>query len=376
MATERVRIGIIGAGQIGTAHLHHYREIADAEVVAVADLFPDRIERARASFGVADGYEDFQDLLARDDVQAVDVCVHNNKHAPLAMAALRAGKHVFCEKPMAGSYRDAADMLETARDCGRMLSVQLATLFRMETRAAKSLIDDGRLGHLYHARSVGFRRRGRPFVDGYGTANFVHAPICAGGALFDMGVYHIANILYLLGNPGIRTVSGTVHQQVGMYGDRRAFADYGVEELGLGLARLENGVSFAIEEAWAAHNGGGESSKILGSEGGVSLDPFRFFTTVCDMPMDGVFDLKGTHTRWTSCFPETDAYDSAQQHWIAALKGRVPLLPTAEIALSTALISEGIYQSSRAERELTREEIVQRSESLAIDPYTPEKVWA
>jgi predicted dehydrogenase len=81
---------------------------------------------------------------------------------PVSVAALQASKHVYCEKPMAGSYREAESMFQTARAQGLKLSIQLITLFSNETKAARFLIDQGLLGRLYHARSVGFRRRGRP----------------------------------------------------------------------------------------------------------------------------------------------------------------------------------------------------------------------
>jgi len=372
---RKIRVGIIGAGQIGTKHMQRYRQMPDVELVAVSDLFPEKIEAAQKAFDIPHGYTDFADLLRRDDIEAVDVCVHNNKHAPVTIAALKAGKHVFCEKPMAGAYCDALAMYQTAREQGRKLSIQLGTLFNVQTRAAERLIRDGCLGRIYYARSVGYRRRGRPFVDGYGTANFVHRAISAGGALFDMGVYHIANILFLLDNPDVETVTGATHQALDMYEDRRRFAEFDVEELALGWVRLAGGISFDIEEAWAVHYDNSESSKILGSKGGIKLNPFAYFSSQSDMPMSAVFDLDSSNTRWHACFPETSAYDSPQQHWIAALQGRVPLLPTAEIALNTMLISEGIYLSARLEREVTAEEIRNSSASTAIDPYTPEKVW-
>lgn len=372
---DKVRIGIIGAGQISQQHMKNYSQIPEAEMVAVADLFPEKVEAARQNFGIPDGYADYQELLARDDIDAVDVCVHNNKHAPLTIAALKAGKHVYCEKPMAGTFRDAEQMLQTARDCGRHLHIQMAQVYTPETRAARRLIEDGHLGKIYYARSFGYRRRGRPFVDGYGTANFVDRTISAGGALFDMGIYHLTQILHLMGNPSVRTVTGAAHQELDMYEDRRAFSGYSVEEMGLGWVRLEGGISFDIEETWAGHQDGQESSKILGSKGGVRLNPLTYFSSLSDLPMNATFDLKGSDTRWHACFPETAWYDSSQRHWVGALLGRVPLLPTAEYALNAALISEGIYLSSRQERELTADQIREQSRSTAIDPYTPEKVW-
>ena len=372
---QPLRIGVIGAGQIAQEHFKNYRGIPEVRVVAVADLFPEKVEAARRGFDIADGYSDFAELLKRDDIDAVDVCVHNNKHAPITVAALRAGKHVYCEKPMAGGFRDAADMLDAARAAGKMLHIQMGTLYDADTRAARRLIDDGQLGKIYYARSFGFRRRGRPFVDGYGTANFVDKSISAGGALFDMGIYHIAQVLHLIGNPAVETVTGAAHQELDMYEDRRAFSGYSVEEMGLGWVRLAGGISFDIEETWAVHHDGGESSKILGSKGGVRLNPLTYFSSVSDMPYAATLDVKGSDTRWHSCDPETVWYDSSQKHWAGALLGRVPLLPTAEIGLNAALISEGIYLSTRERREFTAQQVRDQSRSLAIDPYTPEKVW-
>lgn len=377
MTKDKLKVGIIGAGQIGSRHMDRYRsQIPEADIVAVADLFPEKVAAAKERFDIPDGYADFRELLARDDIQAVDVCVHNNKHAPITIAALEAGKHVYCEKPMAGAYRDAETMAETAKRQDRKLSIQMTTLFSVASRAAKRLIDEGHLGSIYHARSYGFRRRGRPFVDGYGTANFVDRTISAGGALFDMGIYHIAQIMHLLGNPEVLTVTGTTHQQIDMYEERREFSNYSVEEMGLGWVRLAGGVSFDIEESWAAHHDGKEASKVLGSRGGLKLDPLSFYSTMADMPMNSTFDLKASDARWQACAPQTRWMDSSQHNWIGALLGQVELTPTAEYALNTALISEGIFMSADLGRELTADEIREKSTSLAIDPFTPEKVWS
>lgn len=373
--SEKIRVGMIGAGQIANSHMKRYQDIPEAEIVAVSDLFPEKMKKAQETYGIPDSHDDFRDLLARDDIDSVDVCVHNNKHAPITIAALEAGKHVYCEKPMAGTYRDAANMFAAAQKNGKKLNIQMNTVFSPESRAAKRLIDDGNLGKLYYARSFGYRRRGRPFVDGYGTANFVDKAICAGGALFDMGIYHIANIMFLLDNPDVLTVTGTTHQELDMYEDRREFSNYSVEEMGLGWVRLAGEISFDIEETWAVHHDGQESSKVCGSKGGIKLTPLTYFSSMSDMPMSSTFDLGGSNTRWHSCFPETVWYDSSQQHWVGALLGKVPLLPCAEYALNTALISEGIFMSAKLGRELSAAEIKEKSVSTAIDPYTPEKVW-
>jgi predicted dehydrogenase len=363
---RKIRLGIIGVGQIGKSHVNTYKGIPDAEIVAVADLNQAEAKRVAAEIGAKYVFKKFRDLLKMDEIEAVDVCLHNNLHAPVTIAALEAGKHVYCEKPMAGTYIDAKRMYEAARKCRRKLSIQLSTLFSKETKAAKRLIDAGLLGKLYYAKSYGFRRRGRPYVDGYGSSFFVQKRFAQGGALYDMGVYHIANILYLLGNPAIETVSGATHQEIDMYEDRRKKAPYEVEELGLGFVRLKGGISFFIEESWAIHSNGNESPLVAGAKGGIKLAPFGFFATVADMPMDGSFDVAGSDWRWHACFANEDAYDGPQQHWVAALQGRVPLIDTAGIALATMKISEGIYMSEKLGREVTAAQIDKGSKSTAM----------
>jgi len=362
----KVKIGIIGAGQIGKIHLENYQKVPGAEIAAIADIDKAEARRVAGLFKVPSCYFDAQDLLARDDLDAVDVCLHNNYHMPYTVAALKSGKHVYCEKPMAGAYVDAQTMLDKARKLRKKLSIQLATLFSKQTKAAKALIDEGRLGRLYHARSTGYRRRGRPFVDGYGTDKFVKKEVAAGGALFDMGVYHIAQALYLLGNPEVLSISGKTYQETGMDPRRRASSGYNVEELGVGFVRLEGGVTLDIIESWAIHLNPFEGSCVVGSEGGVRLDPFGYYANIGDLDMNASIDLDNFQWRQHTVRGIGDVYDSPQHHWVAALEGRVELLPTAEVALNTMLISEGIYLSEKLGREVTALEVREMSRSLAV----------
>ncbi len=363
---NKLRIGVIGVGQIGQVHLDNYKAIPEVEVVAIADVNGEHARSVAGCYGIPASYSDFRALLERPDIQAVDVCLHNNLHMPVSVAALQAGKHVYCEKPMAGSYRDAESMFQTARAQGLKLSIQLSTLFSPETKAAKSLIDQGLLGRLYHARSVGFRRRGRPYVDGYGSPSFVQKHNSGGGAMYDVGVYHIASLLYLLGNPSILRVSGKSYQETEMDTARKAASGYNVEELGLGFVRMADGITLDIIEAWAIHLGGLDGSSLVGSKGGLQLEPFGFFQSLGDMDLDTTVDLKTYAWRTQVLRAETDLGGSPQQHWVRALQGRVELLPTAELALNTMLISEAIYLSDRLGREVTAEEVVQASVSTAV----------
>ena len=353
-----IRIGVVGVGQIGNLHVGAYAKIDGANVVAAADINEAELKRVAQQHNIPHTYTDFRELVNRDDIDAVDVCLHNNFHMPVTVAALQAGKHVYCEKPMAGSYADALKMYETARTCGRKLSIQLATLHYAETKFAKNLITGGRLGRVYHARSTGFRRRGRPYVDGYGTEFFVKKETAGGGALFDMGVYHISQILYLLGLPTVERISGKVYQELDMDPERRAKGGYSVEELGMGFVKFEGGVTLDIIESWAINLDKFESSYVVGSKGGIRLSPLTFHTHTDGVPTDTTFNVGGGG----------NPYDEPQRHWVRALRGTAELLPTAETALQTMLVSEGIYLSDGLGREVSAGEVAELSKSTAIDP--------
>ena len=364
--TTKTRIGCIGVGQIGKHHLENYSKIESVELVAVADLDDAELNRVGDHYQIPFRTTDFRELLSRDDIEAVDVCLHNNLHMPITVAALEAGKHVYCEKPMAGSYVDAEAMFNKAQELDLKLSIQCSQLFKSETKAARAIIDQGLLGKRYHARSYGFRRRGRPYVDGYGTPTFVQKEIASGGALYDMGVYHIMQILYLLDNPKPLRVSGQIYQETGMDSRRREISGYNVEELGMGFVRLDDNIILDILESWAIHIDGFGGSFVVGSQGGVRLEPFGFFHSVGDLSFNSSANLGEFDYRLHNVKEMGDIYDSAQHHWVAALQGRVELLPTAELALNTMLISEGIYLSSELGREVTAEEIRAASRSSAI----------
>jgi predicted dehydrogenase len=354
---DRIRIGMIGCGQIAQVHLKGYSDIPDVEIVACADLNDQAARRAAERWGIPNVYTDYAQLLKRDDLDAVDVCLHNNLHRPATVAALESGKHVYCEKPMAGTYRDALAMLDASRRYDKKLHIQLATLYKNETRAAKELIEAGELGDLYHARSYGHRRRGRPYVDGYGSPGFVQKKQAAGGALYDMGVYKIAQVLYLLGNPEVDRIVGRTYQKVAMNEDRRKLSGYDVEELGLGFVVFKDGSSLDIIESWAVHLDAFGGSVVVGSKGGIRLEPFGLFRALGNFDINATIDLGGARFRWDNLSETGRYYTSSQAHWIGALQGKVPLLPTAEVALTTMLVSEGIYVSQQLGREVRAEEV-------------------
>lgn len=361
MSKEITNVGIIGVGQIGKVHLEGYLSMPNAKVTAIAGRDPQKTESVANQYNIPYWTTDFRALLDKKEVQAISVCLHNNLHMPVTIAALKTGKHVISEKPIAGSYYDGARMIEVAKQEKKQLSVQIADLFSRETKAAMMAIENGWLGTPYLAHSSGFRRRGRPYVDGYGTPSFVQKASASGGALFDMGIYHIANVLYLLGNPTPQRISGRTFQRTEMDAARRAISNFDVEEVAVGLINLENDIALSLIETWAMHLDMLEGSYITGTDGGIRLRPFGLFRSLADMDIDATTNLDGFDYRIHNVRENGDAYASPLAHFIAAAQGRVPLIPTAEIALNTMLISEGIYLSQKLGREITATEVIETS---------------
>jgi predicted dehydrogenase len=147
---------------------------------------------------------------------------------------------------------------------------------------------------------------------------------------------------------------------------RQQESGFDVEELGLGFVRFENGITMDIIEAWSVHLGKFEGGSVLGSEGGIQLpsyidgsmkSSFSYHTTISDMDFDSTLDMPAMRERRRRLQANEEAYSSSHHHWIAALNNQVPLLPTAELALKTSLISEGIYLSDHLEREVAADEV-------------------
>ncbi|MGI5885323.1 MAG: Gfo/Idh/MocA family protein [Candidatus Spyradocola sp.] len=366
---KEIRIGIIGTGIIAHSHMEMYAKIDGVKVVAACDIQAEKLEAFRKKYDIPYGYADYRKLLERDDLDSVDVCLHNNLHAPISIAVMQSGKNCYCEKPMAGSYLDALAMKEAAAACGVRLHIQLAQIYGGAALAAKTLIDNGRLGSIYHARSYGYRLRGRPFVDGYGEKEFDSSLWAGHGALYDMGVYHISQLLYLLGLPKVKRVSGAVRQELAMDEERRRVSGFDVEELGMGFVKFDGGLTMDILESWAIHATEFPQSSIHGSLGGLELRQDGDVTYLHDVdgyPAKTVLNV-GAHDYPLFRFdPKRMLYENSQNHWVGVLRGECDPIDTPEIALQTMLISEGIFLSDRLGREVAAEEIPELCVSNAM----------
>lgn len=147
---------------------------------------------------------------------------------------------------------------------------------------------------------------------------------------------------------------------------RKKESGFDVDELGVGFARFADGLTMDVIESWAIHAPPFGGSVIAGSLGGVCLDPFGYYFSDADMTLSATADISADEYRNHQLNPEMAYHDSSQKHWVAALRGQVPLLNTAEIALNTMFLSEGIFLSGKLEREVTADEIEAMSVSTSL----------
>jgi len=278
-------------------------------------------------------------------------------------------------------------MVDAADANDRRLGVQNNLLLDADTRAARTLVEQGTLGEVSFARAVRSRRRGRPYVDGYGTPSFVDPTIAGGGPVYDIGTYAIGRMLHLLGTPSVERVSGRtfsytddaydesmVGDEADTYRERMAEAGYDVEDAGTGLARLSNGAILSVRAAWHMFLSD-ERDALAGSRGGVEFDPFEFRTTMDDYEATVSMDVEEYERRHGLLASET-GYDAGAgasedqfEQFVRTVRDEAEdPIPTGRIGLESMLVMEGIYLSHGAGRELSAAEIAERSESNALEP--------
>ena len=276
--------------------------------------------------------------------------------------------------------------------------MQISSLFSAQTIIAKQLIDTGRLGEVYHARSIAHSRRRRPCVDRmalFCSPAFQDTAMAGHGPIIDIGVYHLGQMLYLLGLPELDSVLGRLHQKVEYPNDSWAKSHpMGVEDMGAGFATFQGGLSLEFMEASAINVEELGKSYITGSRGGIQyswvdefggdwamggpqgtippmMQPTLRYTGRDDLGYDVDINYKPYENQ-----QDMKAYDpnamqwlDNQMHWYCYLTGALTdetRYNTPLIGLNASLLTEGLVLSSQLGRAVTADEIRASSRSTAI----------
>jgi predicted dehydrogenase len=336
-------VGIIGAGSIARgAHQPGFAAQPDVETIAAADPLEGRAAEFARDFDIPHAYTDYRDLLARDDIDVVSVATPPFAHAEATIAALEAGKHVFCEKPMAMNAAEAQTMADAADKAGRVLAIDFQTRFSRDARRAHELVAGGRLGQPHFARATMLRQAGVPT---WGT--FTSKSANGGGALIDIGVHALDRALYVLGHPEPLSVWGSVGRPFGNRGGVTNrwgswdTASYDVDDYAFAGIRFEGDLILLLECSWILRIGQSvERLAVSAADGGLEISPLRVFHD-----RDG---FHSTETYDTSGETRKEHEMSVADFVHAVRTGGQPTV-TARQGVTVTRIVDAIYQSA-AER--------------------------
>ena len=360
---KKLKVGVIGTGMIAVAgHIPAWQNLEDdVEIVAVADILEDRAKLVAKSEGIPHAYGDWVAMLEELDLDIVSVCTPNTYHKEQTIAALQAGAHVLCEKPVATCRADAVEMFDEAEAQGRHLMVGQTARFSERSKAAKEICDGGRLGEIYYAETFFLRRRGIPT-----WGQFHMKEHSGGGPVYDLGVHAIDLLFWLMGTPAVVAVSGVAYTKLGNRDEGLAtslaesgaplgvltprpydYKDFDVEDMAAGFIRLAGGGAVAFKTSWAANvpeNAG--STMILGTDGGLVLDPLTLVTNMGSyqvnvqprVPADRKVAFSG---HW-----------GETAHFVEVVRGQAELLVTREQVLNVIGTLDALYQSAASGKEV------------------------
>ncbi|MXV85863.1 Gfo/Idh/MocA family oxidoreductase [Candidatus Poribacteria bacterium] len=406
--SKRIKIGIIGCGMVAGSHVNGYLDHPQhAEIVAVCDTVEANVKRrhaevlsgaaSRAEVAKADAekadtaeareqfntdaarwseyanngvkiFSDYNEMLRECDLDAVSLALPPFVHEPATVAAAQAGKHVFCEKPMARTATEARNMRDACDAAGVKLAYQSGgTCLDPTSYAIRDYVTSGKLGDVYYGRLTSYRVRGRPNVDMFGYGKwFLHSVYSGGGTIYDTGVYLINRSLYLLGSPQPATISGIAYR--GMLPEYTGEEINDVEEHASVFVRFTNGMSFTYENGWSSNMAGQpQGIFIFGSKGSFSNDTLFLEKGEWDT------DDQGNRRRYQGNLVETPleltdgAFPDKFRDFLDACNSDAQPVSNGDVGLKVTEIMSGALLSAKLGREVSVEELYEL-EGLRAEP--------
>ena len=344
---EKLKVGIVGVGGIAGTHLPGWLASEEAELVAGCDVDEGVLAKWGAEHGITRLYADAEELFGDEEIDIVDICTPNMYHAPLGIAALEAGKHVICEKPLAPTPEEIRRMIAARDGAGKLLMTAQNMRFGGRAKALKAEVDTGVLGEVYHARSWYLRRGGVPTGSG-----FIQKKHSGGGPCIDIGVHVLDFALWLMGNPRPVAVSGVARDQLAhqkgaftAWGRGRIPAEFDVEDFAAAFVRFDSGASLILEVSWLLHGKDESQTWLYGDRGGCHWPSCEFYETN--------YDTRQHYDRILKLLDD-DLPSHAQEcvEFARAVAGGGVSPVPAEESLQVMSILDGIYRSQRSGREI------------------------
>jgi predicted dehydrogenase len=341
---SKLKVVVVGTGGIAKTHMKGWMKIADAQIVGACDTMPDRAASYAKECGAANVFTDFAKAV-KCDADVVDVCTPNKFHTPVVLAALAAGKHVLCEKPLAIAPKEVEKII-AARDKAKKL-VMTAQHMRFEgkSQALKKYVKDGCLGEVYYGRSWLLRRRMTPT---WGV--FANKELSGGGPGIDVGVHCLDLALYLMNNFEPVSVTGIapckLAKKPGIY-NRWGDIDpktYEVEDLAVGFIRFANGAALSLEASWMLNMPERDIFKIslFGDKAGAVYPEL----TIADEHNRAPVNITLTDA------PEISGHEAEIKAFFEAVTNKLCSPVPPEESLQVIKILDGIYKSHQTGKEV------------------------
>ncbi|WNS40781.1 Gfo/Idh/MocA family oxidoreductase [Paenibacillus sp. MMS20-IR301] len=347
------RIGIIGCGGIANGkHLPSLSKLDNIEMVAFCDIVQERAETAAEQYGTAEAkvYTSYEALLEDPTLDIIHVLTPNESHADISVAALEAGKHVMCEKPMAKTAADAQRMVDAAKRTGKKLTIGYNNRFREDSLFLKKLCETGQLGHIYYAKAHAIRRRAVPT---WGV--FLDEEKQGGGPLIDIGTHALDLTLWMMDNYKPKVVLGTKYHELSQRENAANAwgpwdpAKFKVEDSAFGMIVMENGATIMLESSWALNSLDVDEAKcsLSGTEAGADMKDGlringeqhgRLYKNEIELSAGGVAFYDGK---------AESAPDLEMRKWIEAIDQDKDPVVLPEQAYAVSLILEALYESAR-----------------------------
>lgn len=350
---RKLRIGIIGTGGIAGSHIASYKKQPDVEVVAGADLIPEKAEKFFKDNGVeAKAFTDYKEMIDTMNLDAVSVCTYNRTHAECTIYALEHGLPVLLEKPMTVTLDEAIAIREAEKKSGKIVSVGFQPRFDANMQMIKKIVQSGELGRIYYVQTGGGRRHGIPVS---WSETFIENDKAGLGALGDIGCYSIDLVMNALGNPKPLTVTGTATDYFGttpeaysQVGKPECAKKFSVDDFASAYIRLEGGIILDFRIAWYMHLDTPGDTIIMGTKGSLRIPSTDCWNGSFNKPMTIYHDVAGEPVETViPLLPATpDLFDRKIRSFLnAVITGGEAPVPTSQIIYNQAIL-DGIQRSS------------------------------
>ncbi len=339
-----VRVGVVGMG-IGRPNGRALEHNPRGQVVALCDIIEERMHDFAKEFDhELKYYTDYREMCKDPEIDAVFVGTPNQVHVPVALEAVKNGKHVLSTKPLADAEGPAKELVAAAEAAGVVNMMSLSMRFSNEVKYLKTLAEQHAFGELYYARARSIRRSGIPDWN----LGFVQP---GGGAFRDMGVHVLDSSWWLLGMPRPVSVLGVAGAKFGPLGQgywdyhavpQSYYSEFGADDFGGGFILFENGVGLQIESFWASHQKEEVNIELFGTEAGAKLKPLSLYKTVNGAPQD-----------ISVAVPEKPiAWDNIAAHFIDCILDGVPCISPLRHGLIVQQMMEGLLRSAKLGKEV------------------------